>query len=102
MRANPETRNRWLQHIEDFKSSGLTRKAYCEERQINVSTFDYWREKLSPSEKRKTRESSWIPVKISEDAGPGIEIRVGRIAITVKHGFDRALLMGLLQTIASC
>ncbi len=100
MRANPETKERWQRHIEDFKSSGLTRKAYCEKQQINVSTFDYWREKLDPSEKRKQQDTGWVPVKIAEDVSPAIDVRIGRIAIAVKPGFDRALLIELLQTIA--
>jgi hypothetical protein len=102
MRSNPETRERWQQHIEGFKSSGLTRKEYCEKNQINVSTFDYWREKLNPSGKRKQVNAGWIPVKIADDSGPGIDIRIGKINILVKPGFNRSLLIELLQTIASC
>jgi hypothetical protein len=102
MRSNPETRERWQQYIEGFKSSGLTRKAYCEKNQINVSTFDYWREKLDPSEKRKHRDAGWIPLRIADVSEPGIDIRIGKINILVKPGFDRSLLIELLQTIASC
>jgi hypothetical protein len=29
--------------IEEFRSSGLTRREFCQHRQIAVSTLDYWR-----------------------------------------------------------
>lgn len=29
--------------IEEFKSSGLTRGAFCQQHDIAVTTFDYWR-----------------------------------------------------------
>ncbi len=102
MRSNPETRNRWLQRVEEFKASGLTRKAYCEKYQINVSTLDYWREKLESKEKRKASQSNWIPLEIDEGGGSGIDLRIGKFSITIKPGFDRALLVELLQIVASC
>ncbi len=101
MRANSEARERWRRHIEDFNASGLSRKDYCAKHQINVYTLDYWREKFSP-EGKKASGASWIPVKVAEDNSAGFDLRVGRVSVTVKPGFDRALLIELLQTIALC
>jgi hypothetical protein len=102
MKTNSEKVGYWRQQIEAFKSSGLTRRTYCEGNGIKLSTLDYWRQKLSPSgrENKKVTEAGWIPLQISDD-GPssGIELRIGRITIAVKPGFDPALLVDVLRTI---
>jgi hypothetical protein len=77
----------------------MSRGEYCEKNQIKLSTLDYWRQKFSSPEEKK--ESAWIPIQIAEDSSSGIDLRVGRITIAVKPGFDRALLMELLQTISA-
>jgi hypothetical protein len=99
MKQNPEKTNHWRQQIETFKTSGMSRKEYCEKNQIKLSTLDYWRQRFSSPEEKK--ESAWVPIKISEDSLSGIDLRVGRMTIAVKPGFDRALLMELLQTISA-
>ena len=99
MKSNPEKANYWRQQIESFKSSGLSRGAYCENNQIKLSTLDYWRQKLSNPEGKNG--SNWIPIKIAEDSSPGIDLYVGRITIAGKAGFDRTLLVELLQTIST-
>jgi hypothetical protein len=99
MKQNPEKMNHWQQQIEAFRASGLSRKEYCEQNQIKISTLDYWRQKFSSPEEKK--ESGWIPIKIAEESSSGIDLRVGRITIAVKPGFDQALLTELLQTISA-
>jgi hypothetical protein len=75
----------------------MTRTAYCEANQIKLTTLDYWRQKFNVSEKKN--EESWIPIKIAEDRSSGIDLHFGRIEIVVKPGFDRELLIELIQTI---
>jgi hypothetical protein len=99
MKSNSEKTNYWRQQIETLKASGLSRRDFCEKNQIKLSTLDYWRQKFnSPEEKN---ESNWIPIKIAEDSSQQIDLRVGRITIAVKPGFDRTLLVELLQTISA-
>ena len=99
MKSNSEKTNYWRQQIETLKASGLSRRDFCEKNQIKLSTLDYWRQKFSVPEEKN--ESSWIPIKIAEDNLQGIDLRVGRITIAVKPGFDRTLLVELLQTISA-
>ncbi len=101
MKTNPEKTIYWRQQIEAIKSSGLTRKVYCEQNGIKLSTLDYWCQKLSHLEKgNKPNGIGWIPLQIRED-GPssGIDLRVGRITIVVKRGFDPSLLADVLRTV---
>ena len=32
--------------VDEFRASGLTRRAFCSQRGIAVTTFDYWRRQL--------------------------------------------------------
>lgn len=36
----------WAQHVEAWKKSGLSRRAYCQRESLKVRSFDYWRSKL--------------------------------------------------------
>jgi hypothetical protein len=98
LKSNLEKTSYWRQQIETFKSSGLSRREFCENNQIKLSTLDYWRQKLSAPEEKK--DSGWIPIKIADDNSSGIDLHVGRITIVVKPGFDRKLLVELIQTIS--
>ena len=93
----------WRQHVESYRSSELTRKAYCERNQIKESAFSYWCTKMKRAEKSQDdfTEPMWIPLQISEERSSGIDIRFGRMTVKVKPGFDKALLVELLRTIGA-
>ena len=102
MKTNPEKANYWRQQIEAIKSSGLTRRAYCEKNEIKLSTLDYWCQKLSRSEKENNQanKAGWIPLQIAEGgSASGIDLRVGRITVVVKPGFDRELLAEVIRAV---
>ncbi|MBR1909899.1 MAG: hypothetical protein IJ821_04870 [Lachnospiraceae bacterium] len=40
----------WKLVMSDFKESTLTRSDYCKQNDIKLSTFDYWRRRLSDLE----------------------------------------------------
>jgi hypothetical protein len=104
VRENPEKRKHWQRHIDTLKTSGQTRKKYCEANQLNLSTLDYWCRKLSPRREKKTKKKAacWVPLQIREDGSTSeIDLRIGRITIAVKSGFDPALLKELLHAIGA-
>lgn len=54
--------------VEGFASSGKTRREYCQEHGISISTLDYWRRK-------RTRKAKLMEVAIEpEQAGPGFAL----------------------------
>jgi len=101
MRAGEETTAYWKQQVEEFQKSGLRRSAYCEKNQIKVFQLDYWRHKLA----KPTNVSSkpgWIPLRIKERAAEksgGIHLRIGKLEIEVRSGFDRKLLAEVLRAV---
>jgi len=99
MRENLEKANYWLRHVHALQSSGLTRRAYCERNQVKLSTFGYWCHKFNSSIKSGVHEAGWIPVQIRDEEHSGIDLRIGRVNISVKPGFDPLLLADVLRTI---
>ena len=48
---NPEDRiEYWRMVMEDLDESGLSRTEYCEKNDIKISTFDYWKRRISDIE----------------------------------------------------
>ena len=41
----------WNKLIPEWESSGESQKSFCEKRQLNISTFTYWRGKLNTDKK---------------------------------------------------
>lgn len=44
-----EKKNLWIQRLEEHKKSGLSKKKWCEEHNIPISTFEYWYYKIANS-----------------------------------------------------
>jgi hypothetical protein len=67
-----EKRKIWRGRIKAWKASGLTRVAWCKREGICISTLDYWRRQIEPTE--AVAESSvpgraltLVPVKIRDE-----------------------------------
>ena len=96
----------WQQHVEAFRTSGLTRESYSKENGIQVYQLDYWRKKMS--RKEQTPESiatnQWLPVKISDEPTQNdshIDLWIGPVRIEVRKGFDSKLLTELIRTVGA-
>jgi hypothetical protein len=102
--TNPEKTNYWLRQVQALQESGLSRKVFCERNQVKLSTLGYWCRKLSAAagEDNRVGKCGWIPLQIHDDEPAGINLKVGRITITVKPGFDPSLLVVVLRTINAC
>jgi hypothetical protein len=69
MKADPEKANYWMRHIDALKTSGLSRKAYCEQNGLNKHTMDSWCQKLNPALGRNAEgnKGAWIPLQVQND-----------------------------------
>ena len=77
----------WQRLIDEQTASGLTQKAFCEQADIPVATFGYWKRKLkrterSPTDERVTTQAvsldDWIEVSAPASAsGWHIELDLG-------------------------
>lgn len=107
MKARAELARYWQRHVQGYENSRLRRRQYCEQHQIQVCQLDYWRRKYGRSvvAKIEDKRQEWIPLEICEngqaEAGSGIGLRLGRVEVEVKPGFNRRLLAEVLQVVGS-
>ena len=104
MRFNQELTEHWQQHAQAFQSSGMTRRRYCELKQIKPYQLDYWRKQLrKPDLPVRSSTKSWIPLQLKNDREiehqSGILLRIGRLTIEVSQGFDRDLLSEVIRVV---
>lgn len=76
--------------ITEYHSSGLTLKSFCEQKQIKMPTFHYWRNKLKEKE-----QGAFVPIRAAltsaEHSGVeliypgGIRIRLDRFDLNRIH-----------------
>ena len=115
---NPATR--WRQIIERQRSSGQGVSAFCRDNGIKPSSFFAWRRRLAGGD-TGTGVGKFIEVKTSAargkplpssvkdddglaaDASSSIELRlVCGHRLLVRRGFDRQLLLDLLDVLETC
>ena len=105
-KVTPEKIQYWQKQIEAFKSSGLTREAYSKKNGIRVYQLDYWRRKISRKDRTpgSIAANQWVPVKISDEPiekDSHIDLRIGRVRVEIKPGFDSKLLAEVLRAIGA-
>lgn len=61
-----------LEILSTWKSSGLSRQAFCKEHQLPYSVFQYWNRKFN--EENKQVESSFIELSNTPSSLPELEI----------------------------
>ena len=53
-KINEEKRAQWAALIQEQEASGLSRQAFCKERDLNFSNFSYYQNRLRKAEKPKS------------------------------------------------
>jgi orotate phosphoribosyltransferase-like protein len=98
--------------VREMRASGQTQKEFCETHGIKLRTFRDWvsvlkrRENESAERDKEDSSVSWLELGKSETrirgvSRPVIEISVGRYAVSVTGGFDRALFMEVCEVLSS-
>jgi hypothetical protein len=110
--SKPQERSYWVEHIETWRASGMSRAEYCQVHGLSRKTFGWWtwrldRERREPSAPEAPR---FLPVELSEAALAGpeaadpidqrIEIALpGGVAVRVGRGFDAEALHRVLTVL---
>ena len=93
-----DLQNLWATRIAEFKASGQSVTAWCADNNIKPNQLWYWLRKEKQDHSETT--ISWLPVDLSE-AGlqNSLLVRVGRVAVEVRPGFDPKLLVDVVNTL---
>ena len=98
----------WRQRFRQWRASGLTVRAFCEERGLSEPSFYAWRRVLAErgAEERGAEASVFVPVEVVSElplgvaARPPLELVVSeRRLVRVHPGFDAATLRQLLAVL---
>ena len=87
--------------LAEYRASKLTRKAFCGQKGIGVSTLDYY---LARASQRRKREASVVRVEVQPPAasrhGSGVFISCGNgCRVELERGFDETVLRRVLAVV---
>ncbi len=112
--SNRQSHRFWQQHIEAWRSSGLTQAEYARQHQLVVKRFSYHKRRyFSESGAKPTASSSTaalVPVTVTEDlpapapepVAPGITLTSpGGFRIELAAGFDHQALKQVLNVLGA-
>lgn len=51
--------------LEEYAASGLSRREFCEQRGITLTTFDYWRREHAVKPQKQERRPRLVAVKVA-------------------------------------
>jgi hypothetical protein len=72
--SNPPSRRAyWRAHLERWRQSGQSQKAYCREQDLSYFRFQYWRRKLREDEQQdgqRTKPSGFVSVATTRSGLP--------------------------------
>ena len=103
----------WRQIFRDWKASGKTRKLFCQQQNLRLSTFDYWRAEIARRDASSNRPSSaspspqpkplapspiLVPVRVVVNSPLEVQLANGT-RISVPPGFDPKHLQAVLQVL---
>jgi hypothetical protein len=99
-----ETEAKWAERVREWHASGKTAEEFAEGRGFKGSTLRFWASTLrrierGPARVRKPRVRLVRVVARPAVAGASLEVTVGAARVTVRPGFDAALLRQLVEAL---
>lgn len=87
MKKKSATREFWRKHIDDWCASGLSKKAFCESRQLNISSFNCW---TRANEKDSRPGFTSVPIQVIEGK-KGIVVTKETVKIEIAEAQSHSL-----------
>lgn len=96
----------WKERISEYESSGLSVPAWCKEQQIPAHQMRYWLRKFRDAETNHSKSdkaaSRWVELDTPRlTPTSGVSLRVGSVVLDIQQGFDRQLLVEVVQVLTS-
>ena len=68
MQSIPSKTDFWHEHIEHWRNSGMSQRAYCEQHDLKLHVFIYWKRKQdTPHDDSAGSTGNFIPVSVKQD-----------------------------------
>jgi hypothetical protein len=92
----------WWQHIESWRSSGLTQQAYCQANQLSYPSFGYWLKRFR-ARTNSMSDVSLVPVCISTSSmntPSNIFLQLAMCRIEIPVYTDTAYVRSLVEALS--
>jgi hypothetical protein len=95
--ANEKLKNEWKNRFEQWRASGKTIKAWCEEQKISLHVFYYWRTKFKSVPNIAQSSSNPFIEVTDRKVDSGLSLQWYGIVVCLSKNFDEKTLARLLQ-----
>ena len=99
-------RQEWEKRVADFRASGLSIRKWCAKNGIKPHKLQYRLYPRKTSERNVSPEpTTWLQATLTdisstkEEKAPVLTVKVGKIAIEVRPGFDEGLLSSIVRVL---
>lgn len=92
-------RTQWKQNIEQWQASGKTIVAWCQENDISVHVFYYWRKKYEKPFRSFPESNPFVELSQANESDSGLAIDCRGVTVRLSKNFDRATLVNCIQTL---
>ena len=94
-------RQRWFDRIEAWKQSDMTQKAFCEQQQLRLGSFQRWRGIFARGEKPEPSSAvSFLPVNVTPAPTSNLALVIDDyLRIEIPAGFDPVILKQVVQAL---
>ena len=94
-------RQRWFDRIEGWTQSGLTQKAFCEQQQLRLGSFQRWRGIVMRGENPEASSTvSFLPVNITAAPTSNLALVIDDyLRVEIPAGFDPVTLKQVVQAL---
>ena len=96
-----DNRQRWFDRIGAWKQSGLSQKAFCEQQQLRLGSFQRWRGMLVREEKPEASSAvSFLPVNVTAAPTSNLALVIDDyLRVEIPAGFDPVILKQVVQSL---
>ena len=96
-----EKRQKWANHIKNWRQSGQSQAQYCREQELSPKLFYYWKRKFSD---RRAEGLSLVPIgihpiQVHQARSSPLVVNVGQYKVEIGIGFDSATLGRVIQVL---
>jgi hypothetical protein len=98
---NDEREAIWAERLASYKASGQTKKAWCENNNIDIKSFYRWGRRLAERGYIESSGAGYRFVlakeKVEHSNAGKIKINIGKAIISVDNGYDADVLKNVLR-----
>ena len=94
-------RQRWFDRIEAWKQSSLTQKAFCEQQQLGLGSFQRWRGIfIRVGKPEASSVVSFLPVNVTPAPTSSLALVIDDyLRVEIPAGFDPVILKQVVQAL---